>query len=462
MTDTLFAIAAVTVAFGVAALAWLAVASVREGERRAARRAGAAAGLLFVAAVAAALLPPPVPQVAAFAVMAALILLLVLLVLPVGRVERGVDHPTARVDERDIMFARAYLEPGGPEFEAYYAMRPENREPDDRTRALPGLGSPRSGKADPWAFAAMEASFSLTGAVRGEVEGEPAEAQAEATPAEFSAYVKGLAAYWGARHVGIAELRPEHVYSHVGRGAGVWGEPIDLGHRCAIAFSVEMHFDMVRSGPEASEVMESAHQYVESAVVALQLAYLIRSLGFPARAHIDGNYQVIAPLVARDAGLGELGRMGLLMTPDLGPRVRLGVVTTDLPLVPDGRGRDDSVLDFCRICEKCAENCPSRSIPTGDRVEVDGALRWRIDPDSCFRYWNSVGTDCGRCMSVCPYSHPDTPVHGLVRWANRRSGFARRATLWLDDAFYGRTPEPGPAPGWLPHLDGSRGSRRAS
>ena len=47
-----------------------------------------------------------------------------------------------------------------------------------------------------------------------------------------------------------------------------------------------------------------------------------------ARAHIDGNYQVIAPLVARDAGLGTIGRMGLLMTPELGPRVRLAVVTT--------------------------------------------------------------------------------------------------------------------------------------
>ena len=42
---------------------------------------------------------------------------------------------------------------------------------------------------------------------------------------------------------------------------------------------------------------------------------MIRRLGYPARAHIDGNYRVIAPLVARDAGLGEIGRMGLLMTP---------------------------------------------------------------------------------------------------------------------------------------------------
>ncbi|MEJ2556870.1 MAG: 4Fe-4S dicluster domain-containing protein, partial [Anaerolineae bacterium] len=110
-------------------------------------------------------------------------------------------------------------------------------------------------------------------------------------------------------------------------------------------------------------------------------------------------------------------------------------------------------IDFCRICKKCAENCPSRSIPLGDRAEINGALRWRVNSDSCFRYWNLIGTDCGRCMAVCPYSHPDNPAHNLVRWAIRQSGLARRAALWMDDVFYGRKPAPRPAPGWVPQKE---------
>jgi ferredoxin len=200
-------------------------------------------------------------------------------------------------------------------------------------------------------------------------------------------------------------------------------------------------------------VLESAHQYVRAAQIALQLGTLIRSLGYPARAHIDGNYRVIAPLVARDAGLGEIGRMGLLITPRLGPRVRLGVVTTGLPLIPDRRRDDTSVIGFCRICEKCADTCPGRAIPHGDRSEIDGALRWRIDSDRCFRYWNAIGTDCGRCMTVCPYSHPGSPPHQVVRWAIRHSGAARRAALWMDDLFYGHKPAPRPAPGWIPRVE---------
>jgi ferredoxin len=108
------------------------------------------------------------------------------------------------------------------------------------------------------------------------------------------------------------------------------------------------------------------------------------------------------------------------------------------------------VLDFCRICAKCANNCPVRAIPTGDRREIDGMLRWRINQEICYRYWCTTGTDCARCMAVCPYAHPGTLLHNLVRWAVRRSGAARRAVLWLDDLFYGPKPEPKAAPKWLP------------
>jgi reductive dehalogenase len=266
----------------------------------------------------------------------------------------------------------------------------------------------------------------------------------------MTTYVKGLVRYLGAQQVGIAELKPYHVYSHIGRGSGVYGAAIDLEHKYAIAFTVEMERPMVDTAPAAPTVLESARQYANAAQIAVQLGILVRALGYATRAHIDGDYRIVAPLVARDAGLGEIGRIGLLMTPELGPRVRLGVVTTDLPLVPDGRKADNSVLDFCRICEKCADNCPVRALPAGDPQEIDGVVRWQVNQEICYRYWCRLGTDCARCVSVCPYSHADSAMHNLVRWAVQRSGAARRAVLWLDDVFYGAEPQSKPAPTWVP------------
>jgi ferredoxin len=424
--------------------------SLHEGEKRAAGMAFGAAIILSLPFFLSIFLPAWAQGVVLAIAAVLLGIGLVLFLLPVGRRQRGNDVPQVRIDERDIMFARGPLQPDSPKYESYYAMRPENKEGDDRTRSLPGLFSPRSSAYHPLVFASTDASFGLTEALHGAVDGSLAPEPYEVEASSMTDFVKDLALYYGARSVGVAAMQPYHVYSHIGRGSGQYGAPINLDHRYGIAFTVEMDLDLVRTAPYAPTFMESAREYVESARVAVQLANFIRNLGYPARAHIDGNYRIVAPLVARDAGLGEIGRMGLLMTPGLGPRVRLGVVTTDLPLIPDGRGEDRSVLDFCSICSKCADCCPPHAIPHGDRVEIDGALRWRINDAICYRYWNAVGTDCARCMSVCPYSHPDNFMHNAVRWATRHAGMARRAAVRLDDLFYGRLPVSKARPAWIP------------
>lgn len=412
--------------------------SVREGERRAARVSFAFAATVSLLFFAAAVLPAPVPIAAAVVLAFACLVAVILLFSGMaGDVPLG-GRPTRRVDERDIMFSRSRLVPGSADYEAYYGMRPENQTGDDHTRALPGLLSPDAQLAEPLSFAAAEASFDLTEAVRHHVDGEVAEQRVEGPAEQWTSALKGLARSYGAIDVGVAELRPCHVYSHVGRGAGDYGEIVELDHRWAFAFTVEMDHRRISQAPAAPVVEESARQYVEGAKIALILASWIRRLGYPARAHIDGNYRVIAPLVARDAGLGEIGRMGILMTPRLGPRVRLGVVTTDLPLLVDDPGDSVSVIDFCEICRKCAANCPVAAIPFDQRTPVDDGLRWAIDSETCFRYWSVIGTDCATCVRVCPYSHPDHPAHNLARWAISRSACARRALLWLDDVFYGK------------------------
>jgi len=428
--------------------------SLREGEHRAAVIAFVLSIALALPFYAAPLLVSPVRWGLLGVTGSVLLTGAIAVLLPAGRVEQAREEPTVRLDERDIMFARARLKPGTPDYETYYAMRPQNKKSDDKTRSLPGILSPEAREANPLVFDATEATFDLIEQLHSAVQGPVAQQRKAWEAAPGTGYLKGLARYWGARHVGITELKPVHVYSHIGRGRGTYGDPIALDHRHAIAFTVEMDLQLVGTAPAAPTLLESARQYANAAGIAVQLANWIRAMGYPARAHIDGNYRIVAPLVARDAGLGEIGRMGLLMTPDLGPRVRLGVVTTDLPLLPDAPRYSPPVLDFCRMCRKCADNCPVRAIPTGDRAEIDSALRWRIDQDLCYRYWCITGTDCARCVAVCPYSHPDAAMHNLVRWAVRRSGAARRAVYRLDRAFYGSTPAARPAPSWLPPRPG--------
>ena len=429
--------------------AWAGTVSVGEGEARAARRVallGAAAAVVF-------LLPSALPE--SLGPPAAAILLILtacgalVFLLPMGH-GRGEDLDTPRpgVDERDIMFSRAFLEPGTDRFEEYYLRRPENRARDDTFRKEPGLLAPGSALHHSLAFPAADAAFWTIEMLRPFVDGEVTADRAEIDPPTVTRFLKAWALKLGAHSVGATRLEDYHLYTHVGRGRE-YGEEVELDHTFALALTVEMDKEMVDRAPRGPTAMESAHQYLRCGAMAVQLADLLRRLGYRARAHVDGNYRVICPLVARDAGLGELGRMGLLMTPRLGPRCRIAVVTTDFPLVPDERHRDLTVIDFCRRCLKCADACPSRALPFGDPEDHAGVRRWKVDAEACFTLWCRLGTDCARCMAVCPYSHPDNGLHNAVRWAVRNNPLFRRVAVGLDDLVYGRKPPPKELQEWL-------------
>ncbi len=279
--------------------------------------------------------------------------------------------PQNRIDERDTMFSRNELNKGNSNFEEYYRKNTEKLAIDDNFRSNPGLLNPRASNYSPFTFKAAEASFNAIDALKNKVDGNVSPDKIEAKPPEITRFIKNWALKLGALDIGITFLKDYHKYTHRGR-KGNYGLPVDNGHRFAIAITVEMDFNQVRSGPLSPIVMESAQQYMSSGAIAVQLAEFIRRSGYRARAHIDGNYEVVCPLVARDAGLGEIGRMGLLMTPKQGPRVRIAVVTTDIPLLVDKPKNMSSVIEFCTYCKKCAANCPSSSISFDPREQING------------------------------------------------------------------------------------------
>jgi len=379
--------------------------------------------------------------------------ILLILFLPVrGARHRFFEAPVHRMHEADAVLSRRLLEPGTPAYDAYYRDHPQLQEADDLSRSKPGLLSERTSYYHPSTFAAAKINFELIDALGNLCLGNPSEKKQHSSPAPYARFIRQWLLKTGAHSVGFTSLKDYHLYSHKGRGPDA-GKEIKQVHGHAIAICVEMDHRMMQSAPQGSAVMESSEQYLRSAVLAIKLAAWIRELGYEARAHIDGNYEVICPLVAADAGLGTMGRMGLLITPKLGPRVRIAVVTTSLPL-PKGPARTHrsaftrSCIHFCELCKKCAQVCPTAAIPDGDRKRKQGVKRWQIDSEKCYHYWTLSGTDCGRCMAVCPFSHPDDAFHRFIRWGIKNNLLFRYLAIKLDDVFYGRKPSIRPLPVW--------------
>ena len=152
---------------------------------------------------------------------------------------------------------------------------------------------------------------------------------------------------------------------------------------------------------------------------APSVATYIRELGY--HAIPSGNDLAINIPLAVDAGLGELGRHGMLITEQFGPRIRICKVFTDLPLAVDSP-IDIGVQTFCERCQLCAEACPSKAIISGDRTDKawdvsnnTNLLKWPVKAMDCLDWWDRNRGTCSNCMRVCPYNKPQGWLHSLVK-----------------------------------------------
>lgn len=307
-------------------------------------------------------------------------------------------------DERDMMFARMNLKKGSWQYDDYYARHPEKKEVDEQLRQLPEMGQPGSVMYDEINSKIADAAFMYLSDIRNYSEGRAASKKVIADPETFTRRVKGLGKFYHADLIGITKVKKEHYYSYRGRHEENYGEKVKDNATYAIAFAVAMDKEMMMSAPALPEMLATTRGYVEAATIGMVIAYFIRSLGYDARNHMDANYLVSVPDVAVDAGLGEFGRNGMLLTKEYGACVRLGVVTTNIPLIPDKK-ESFHVRQFCEQCKRCSMTCPGKAISKEPKYDEEGTMQWKIQSEQCYKRFRSLGTDCGICIANCPLTY---------------------------------------------------------
>ncbi|WP_368292938.1 reductive dehalogenase [Dehalobacter sp. TBBPA1] len=273
-------------------------------------------------------------------------------------------------------------------------------------------------------------------------------------PEQMSQHIKDFGYYLRCDEVGIGVM-PDYAY-YKGTmapplGAYVSGAiplqtpmtdvPIKDKLPYVICLAVEQHLEtsMASSGYDGISVVQSMRSYHAAANAAVIMANYIRSLGYNARAQHYVNYEVVITPCLIAAGMGELTRTGdSAAHPRIGFRHKSSAVTTDLPLVAD-KPIDFGMLDFCRVCKKCADNCPAQAITfDDDPIPHNGYLRWNTDSKKCavFRCANDEGVNCGRCIKVCPWnSKEDSWFHEAGLWIGSKGETASTFLKTIDDMF---------------------------
>lgn len=241
----------------------------------------------------------------------------------------------------------------------------------------------------------------------------------ELEPEKLTELVKYAAKLYGSDLTGIAKLDKRWVYSEELFKPFVFEDveqPVETDDKFiipntfdkAVVMAVAMNEEFIESSPGALAGAATYMGYSRMGILAISLAEFIRSLGYGAIPCM--NDTALSIPLAIDAGLGELGRNGLLITPEYGPCVRLCKVLTNMPLLVD-KPLKFGITDFCRQCLICARECPSGSISAGQETfeavcenNNPGVKKWPVEADKCLRFWQANGTPCANCVAVCPFT----------------------------------------------------------
>jgi len=248
-----------------------------------------------------------------------------------------------------------------------------------------------------------------------------------------SLIVKKAALSLGANLVGICQLDPRWIYTVDMDGLPVTFEDVNVAYsdqehhalpnsyKSIIVFAVQMSYDMMSVAPYGDAQGAALKGYDDQAVVAARIGEFVRGIGWNA-APCSNNTGLSIP-EAISAGLGQLGRCCLLVTPQYGPNVRIAKVITDMPLAYDSP-IDFGLTNFCNNCKKCVQACPPQALPYGDAEwqgfsisEFTGVYKWQRHAETCYRWWGQTGATCGICIRVCPWSNGVMHNNGLAQAA---------------------------------------------
>ncbi|MFB6393264.1 4Fe-4S dicluster domain-containing protein [Polymorphospora lycopeni] len=215
--------------------------------------------------------------------------------------------------------------------------------------------------------------------------------------ADLTAELRSVAAAAGISTIGITNHDEKYTWApYLGQAPG------DKIVVCIL----EQPYEPTQTAPSGQAERAALRTYAELMNRALAVGRFLRERGYQANVNdIRGHGASLHYAV--EAGLGQLGLNGQLLTPAAGSRCRILMINTDAPLTID-HPVDYGIEKICDNCLACVERCPSGAIPAR-RDFHRGVYKAKINTKRCLPVVAQVD-GCAVCMKVCPVQRYGLPA----------------------------------------------------
>jgi epoxyqueuosine reductase len=171
----------------------------------------------------------------------------------------------------------------------------------------------------------------------------------------------------------------------------------------AIVLAMEMSRKDIDKAPSQATMNMVFGTYDDLGKAANKVTEYLREHGYAAQADHPLGGLVLFPPLAQKAGIGWVGKHGLLITPEFGPRVRLAAVYTNIKNLPFAESNPHGWIDdYCGTCGLCVLQCPPEAI-FDEPVVSENGLVTHISQRDCFEFF-AQHYGCSVCIKVCPFS----------------------------------------------------------
>ncbi len=200
---------------------------------------------------------------------------------------------------------------------------------------------------------------------------------------EFEKYAHSL----GIKAIGYTQLTPELLIQNK-----------FVQYSNAIVLTMEMSDELIETAPgDKTQEINDAH-YAKLGTLSYKLSDYLRENGYATEvAHPYGGLVNFCTL-AQKAGMGFIGKSGLLITPELGPRQKISAIFTSIENLPLKEGNEHSwIADYCDKCGKCIKACPEKAL-----IEKEGCSGNK-EIEFVQKLCIGCSKGCTYCIEGCPF-----------------------------------------------------------
>lgn len=198
----------------------------------------------------------------------------------------------------------------------------------------------------------------------------------------------------GIDHVGYVEISEADVFKHLG-----------IPYKHVIVFTAHQDKKIIQSSPSLKSQFEVMRVYGLTGRTANRITKHLSKEGFGCMPGHSMGGSVGYPQLGYMAGLGYLGRHGLLISPTGGANQRIGVVFTNIDNLGeffDNTNEHLWIKDFCAKCGKCIKKCPQNAIKEKATTDKDGHVT-SIFYKKCHLNFGPKNA-CNICVKECPFT----------------------------------------------------------